>query len=483
MPVRGCQRESRDAEGAGKGRAQHLSCTETRSIDGAAFAVDANAPEFAAFRAHYPTCAECAREVERWTRLEWSLRGSDTHPEPSALAALHERPASLTEPQRRALTEHVETCAACRSELSALRHFDFAQLRERGAIRGQPHPARRALSMRRPWRSVLALAGGIALMAASALLLRAWRFDRPEPDRPTLARGEVPARKMAPETAAPAPAPAPTTEAPPVAMPTPDAGDAPQRVARATPAPEPVLPAPPTRVAGEAPSSPPAVPPSPAPPDPPLVAIAFPEAPLVYAKAGETDRVLARLREPSVLRGEGRVTSPRIQALAPDHVGLTVEASPTLYWALSAPTDQRIEIVVTDEQAETPLLDRSLDGARAGIHAIDLGRAGVRLDPGVTYRWYATVVPDTDDRTSEVVSGGAIRRVPLDPALAKELASSPAGARAHLLASAGLFYDALDVVSGWVSSHPDAAEPRRDRRALLTAVGLASVMPEEPAAP
>jgi hypothetical protein len=214
------------------------------------------------------------------------------------------------------------------------------------------------------------------------------------------------------------------------------------------------------------------------PPAPRQLAMVFPAEPLAYAAPGPDDPTLVRLRAPTVVRGGGTET-PRIQALAPEHVGLTAEAAPTLYWTISPGTEQRIEIVVSDERDEKPLVDQSLDGAREGVHALPLSRLGVELERGVTYRWYASIVPDPDDRTSEVVSGGAIRRVPLDPGLAKELAASEAGRRAHLLAQAGLFYDALDTVSTWVTRHPDAPEPRNYRRSLLAAVGLGSVLPGE----
>jgi hypothetical protein len=198
----------------------------------------------------------------------------------------------------------------------------------------------------------------------------------------------------------------------------------------------------------------------------------FPDEAPAYAAPGPSDAELARLRRPSVVRA-GAVETPRIQVLAPDHVGLTAEASPTLYWTLSESTDLRVELVVTDERAGAPIVDQALDGAPAGTHALRLASLGISLTPGVTYRWYATLVPDPEERTSEVVSGGAIRRVDPAPDLVRQLAETEPGRRAHVLAQAGFFYDALDTVSRWTAEDPETPAPRRYREALLRAVGLA----------
>jgi hypothetical protein len=204
----------------------------------------------------------------------------------------------------------------------------------------------------------------------------------------------------------------------------------------------------------------------------------FPDEAPAYAAPGPSDAELARLRRPSVVRA-GAVETPRIQVLAPDHVGFTAEASPTLYWTLSESTELRVELIVTDERAEAPIVDQALDGAPEGTHALRLATLGISLTPGVTYRWYATLVPDPEERTSEVVSGGAIRRVEPAPELVRELAEIEPGRRAHVLAEAGFFYDALDTVSRWTAENPGTPEPRRYREALLRAVGLT----EAPSAP
>ena len=52
--------------------------------------------------------------------------------------------------------------------------------------------------------------------------------------------------------------------------------------------------------------------------------------------------------------------------------------------------------------------------------------------------------------------------------------------RAHLLAEAGYWYDAIDQLSGWISADPGSGVLRRHRAALLEQVGLSALASGEP---
>jgi hypothetical protein len=445
-----------------------MTCDRARSLDLAAFVVDPASGDFASFREHYPTCPDCSLVVADWTRLEAELRAAggapDPHPPVEALLSLERRPESLPDAERDALATHVAACAPCRSELRALRRF-------RGS--GAPAPVSRARSAPPRVRGAppRARRGRMGVLAAAAVLLALLSFAallvRERPGRDAAPEMPVARREPQPRPALPSRS---ETPAPTAADPSDPRGTTIAGAEAAAPAAEPaerlteLERVPPRAGPAEAEGAP-------ARPEPVRIALRFPAEPPVYASPGPRDAELVRLRTPSAVRA-GSAPTPRIQVLAPDHVGLTQEASPTLYWTLSESTSLRVELVVTDERSEAPLVDRALDGARAGTHALSLASLGISLAPGVTYRWYATLVPDPEERTSEVVSGGAIRRVELPPALAREIAEGEPGRRAHRLAEAGLFYDALDTLARWTSEHPGAPEPRRHREALLGAVGL-----------
>ncbi len=98
-----------------------MTCRETSTLDLAEFLARPTAPQFAAFRAHYPRCADCAAEVRAWTELHAALSGA-THPSPEVL--LQYEDGRLPEADRDRLARHLATCAPCRDELRALAVFD-----------------------------------------------------------------------------------------------------------------------------------------------------------------------------------------------------------------------------------------------------------------------------------------------------------------------------------------------------------------------
>ena len=164
-----------------------------------------------------------------------------------------------------------------------------------------------------------------------------------------------------------------------------------------------------------------------------------------------------------------------LAVLAPDHVGLTTRAQPTLYWFVSEPVDDPVELTVVDPQSLETLLELRLPApVEPGVHALHLARHGVELAPDVIYQWFVAVVPDETQRSADVVAAGEIRRVAPPPEL-------PAGAdparEAERYAAAGIWYEALDGVSRRIAARPGDAGPRDARAALLAQVGL-----ERPAA-
>jgi hypothetical protein len=98
-----------------------MTCEESMTLDLAEFLVRPTAPEFAAFRAHYPRCVECAAEVSAWTELHASLSEA-THPSPDML--LRYEDGRLTDADRNRIARHLAGCAPCRDELRALAVFD-----------------------------------------------------------------------------------------------------------------------------------------------------------------------------------------------------------------------------------------------------------------------------------------------------------------------------------------------------------------------
>jgi len=165
-----------------------MTCRETETLDLAAFLARGTAPEFAAFRAHYPRCADCAAEVRAWTELHAALSASG-HPSPDTL--LRYEDGRLAEAGRGAVATHLAACAPCRDELRALGTFDREAAR---AARPAAVEPRRWLRLPEWGRLVLhpALAYGLVL---ALLFYPSLRGRAPEPSRHYAA----PAQKVANE--------------------------------------------------------------------------------------------------------------------------------------------------------------------------------------------------------------------------------------------------------------------------------------------
>ncbi len=163
---------------------------------------------------------------------------------------------------------------------------------------------------------------------------------------------------------------------------------------------------------------------------------------------------------------------PAVLVLAPDHLGLTVRERPTLLWFLSAPTTARIEIALVDPRRVEPLLDVAIEGAPAGIHAVRLDDRALRLEPGVAYEWSVAIVIDPVQRSRDVVTAGAVMHVDAPPGVREPLAAGDAGKRIDALAAAGIWYDALALLTEAIALRPGDTALRAQRAALLEQAGL-----------
>jgi hypothetical protein len=146
---------------------------------------------------------------------------------------------------------------------------------------------------------------------------------------------------------------------------------------------------------------------------------------------------------------------------------------PSLYWFISSATPLPVEVAITDPRATKPLAETRLAApVRPGVHRISLSDLGVRLAPGVVYRWSVTVIPDTNRRSRDILAGGTIERIEPPAELKGKLPGARKEELPFLFAEAGLWYDAVAAVSELIQGAPHDPELRKQRAALLTQVGL-----------
>jgi hypothetical protein len=173
-------------------------------------------------------------------------------------------------------------------------------------------------------------------------------------------------------------------------------------------------------------------------------------------------------------RGPG--TPPTLSALAPDHTGLTIQEQPSLYWYLSKPTSYPIEFTIIDDRAIQPLIERRLSGSlQPGMQRVRLAEYGLRLSVDVLYRWSVALVVDPDNRSRDVIAGGAIERIAPPTELRAKLARAGKTRAPYLYAEAGLWYDALAAISDLIDAAPNDQVLRQERASLLEQVGLPQI--------
>jgi len=175
-------------------------------------------------------------------------------------------------------------------------------------------------------------------------------------------------------------------------------------------------------------------------------------------------------------RGAGDAL-PSVMLLVPDHVGLTASENPALYWYISKPTSVRVEVTLIDEKGETPLIEYAVQNATGpAVHRIDLAAHKVALKPDVEYQWSISVVPNPNERSNDVMAGGALKRVAEPQKItARRAAGAPKDELARLYAGEGLWYDAIAAYSELIESRPGDRALREQRAALLEQVGLKEI--------
>jgi hypothetical protein len=165
-----------------------------------------------------------------------------------------------------------------------------------------------------------------------------------------------------------------------------------------------------------------------------------------------------------------------LSVLAPDHTGLTTKNQPTLYWYLSKPADARLDVTVINNDEIDPLLEKVIGIPKsAGIQRLDLTTAGAKLEPGIEYRWFVSIMPDEEQRSNDIVASGTIEYTAPDADLESRIAASDEREQAAIFAENGLWYDAIDSISRAIEDNPDDASLRTLRAAMLEQVGLDSV--------
>ena len=177
--------------------------------------------------------------------------------------------------------------------------------------------------------------------------------------------------------------------------------------------------------------------------------------------------------------------NPQIIPLEPAHVGQTSTATPTLYWVVLKSIDKPIEVTLVDRTKTMPeeiLSTRLEPPILPGIHTLtanrenpnETGSPPAKLEAGTVYEWNTAIIWSEKNRSLDQVAKGWILYKPIErnSETAKQLANADLVKQVNIYAAAGYWYDAIATLSNQLAAHPEDAELKAARTALLEQVGL-----------
>jgi hypothetical protein len=162
-----------------------------------------------------------------------------------------------------------------------------------------------------------------------------------------------------------------------------------------------------------------------------------------------------------------------LQVLAPDHVGLTAQEQPILYWYISKLPQYPLEFRIVEGQAVSPILKTQIRlPVQAGIQSLRLADYQVRLLPGKEYGWFIAGVRDPKNRSKDILASGLVQYIVPAGTLQAKLGRIEKNELVKIYAEEGLWYDAIRAISDLIEAAPNNMDLRKQRASLLEQVGL-----------
>jgi len=167
---------------------------------------------------------------------------------------------------------------------------------------------------------------------------------------------------------------------------------------------------------------------------------------------------------------------PALQALAPNHVALTIQEHPSLSWFQKRPSKSPLDITLTAANKTEPVMSYHLErSSKLGVLSVSLEDQKISLDPGVVYTWTVVLAVDPADHSKDVKSSGTLKRIAPPTGLEAKIAKADPAAKAIALAGAGLWYDALSALNTAIVANQEDTSLRDLRASLLKQGGFLEI--------
>ncbi len=170
-----------------------------------------------------------------------------------------------------------------------------------------------------------------------------------------------------------------------------------------------------------------------------------------------------------------------LTALVPENkIGRTISDYPTFFFYLPKTDAELAELILEDESGnkiyQQDLTIKNISGV-IGV-SIPANTNVPPLEVGKSYTWKFTVVCDPDDRSSDQLETGIVRRVELSPDILSELEKADPRLKTFIYAENGIWQDALSNLAAVRRANPNNPVFKSDWESLLGSVELGKIAAE-----
>ena len=182
-----------------------------------------------------------------------------------------------------------------------------------------------------------------------------------------------------------------------------------------------------------------------------------------------------------VRRPCGRDSQLSLTPLVPKNkLGRTVSDYPTFFFYLPQTEAELAEFTLEDESGnqiyQQDLTIKNLSGV-IGV-SIPANTNLPPLEVGKKYTWIFSLVCDPQDRASDLLETGIVRRVELSAEILRELENANPRQKTFIYAQKGIWQDALGTLAAARRANPNDRDLAADWESLLDSVKLGSIAAE-----
>src|SRR4028118_1680957 len=183
----------------------------------------------------------------------------------------------------------------------------------------------------------------------------------------------------------------------------------------------------------------------------------------------------------SVRGGCASSSQLNLTALVPENkIGRTISDYPTFFFYLPKTDAELAELILEDESGnqiyQQDLTIKNLSGV-IGV-SIPANTNVPPLEVGKSYTWKFTVVCDPEDRSSDQLETGIVRRVELSADILGQLEAADPQQKAVIYAENGIWQDALSNLAAARRANPNESVFQTDWESLLESVTLGAIAKE-----